>query len=187
MISSNDLRRGVVIDIDGVLYNVLEYQHVKPGKGPAFVRTKLREVHSGKIIDRTWRTNEKVRDVRLERRQFEFLYRTEEGFVLMDPLTFEQLVLDDSVIGNAALYLIENSVLDVLFNGSEPISVEPQTFVDLVIVSTDPGLKGDTASGGSKPATLETGLTVQVPLFLREGEKIRVDTRTDTYIERVKT
>lgn len=187
MIWTTDLRKGVVIEVDGVLFLVLEYQHVKPGKGPAFIRTRLRELQSGKVLDRSWRSGEKVKDVRLERRAFEMLYRTEEGLVVMDPDTFEQIILDDRVVGDTALYLVDNCRLEVLFNGSEPISIEPPTFVDLLIVETDPGLKGDTASGGSKPATLETGLVVQVPLFLKEGERIRVDTRTDTYIERVKS
>jgi len=186
MTTSNDLRRGVVIEVDGVLYTVVEFQHVKPGKGPAFVRTRLKEVHTGKVVDRTWRAGEKVKDVRIERRSLELLYRTEDGFIFMDPEDFEQIVLDESVVGEAADYLVDNTRVDVLFNGSEPISVEPPTFVDLLIVSTDPGLKGDTASGGSKPATLETGLVLQVPLFVREGEKVRVDTRTGAYIERVK-
>lgn len=187
MIYTTDLRKGVVIEVDGSLYLVLEYQHVKPGKGPAFIRTRLRELQSGKLLDRSWRSGEKVKDVRLERRVFEMLYRTEEGLVVMDPESFEQIILDERVVGGASRYLVDNCRLEVLFNGSEPISIEPPTFVDLLIVETDPGLKGDTASGGSKPATLETGLVVQVPLFLKEGEKIRVDTRTDTYIERVKS
>ena len=172
MIYTTELRKGVVIEVDGVLLLVLEYQHVKPGKGPAFIRTRLRELQSGKVLDRSWRSGEKVKDVRLERRQFEMLYRTEEGLVVMDPETFEQIILDDRVVGNASLYLVDNCRLEVLFNGSEPISIEPPTFVDLLIIETDPGLKGDTASGGSKPATLETGLVVQVPLFLKEGEKV---------------
>ncbi len=187
MIYTTDLRKGVVIEVDGSLYLVLEYQHVKPGKGPAFIRTRLRELQSGKVLDRSWRSGEKVKDVRLERRVFEMLYRTEEGLVVMDPESFEQIILDERVVGDTSLYLVDNCRLEVLFNGSEPISIEPPTFVDLLIVETDPGLKGDTASGGSKPATLETGLVVQVPLFLKEGEKIRVDTRTNTYIERVKS
>lgn len=186
MITSNDLRRGVVIEVDGTLYQVLEFQHVKPGKGPAFVRTKLREIPSGKVLDRTWRAGEKVRDVRLERRSFEMLYRSDDGIVVMDPASFEQMTLSSEVVGDALKYLVDNTSLEVLFNGSEPIMVEPPTFVDLLVVRTDPGLKGDTASGGSKPATLETGLVVQVPLFIREGERIRIDTRTDGYIERVK-
>lgn len=187
MITSNDLRRGVVIEVDGVLFEVVEFQHVKPGKGPAFVRSKLKDVYSGKVIDRTWRAGEKVKDVRLERRSFELLYGTEDGLVVMDPVSFEQITLESRVVGGASRYLVENSTLDVLFNGLEPILVEPPNFVELLIVTTDPGLKGDTASGGSKPATLETGLVVQVPLFIREGERIRIDTRTDTYIERVKS
>jgi elongation factor P len=187
MITTNDLRRGTVIEAEGVLYQVVEFQHVKPGKGPAFVRTKLREIHTGKVLDRTWRAGEKVKDVRLERRVFDLLYRTEDGFVLMDPDSFEQVVLDSSVVGDAEKYLVDNTRLDVLFNGSEPIIVEPPTFVELAIVTTDPGMKGDTASGGSKPATLETGLVIQVPLFVREGDKVRIDSRTDTYIERVKS
>lgn len=186
MIAANDLRRGVVFELDGSLYQVLEFQHVKPGKGPAFVRTRIREIRTGKTVDRSWRSEERVRDVRLERRTYEMLYRSEDGIVVMDPGSYEQLTLEAATVGDAEKYLVENTRMEVLFNGSEPILVEPPNFVDLVVVSTDPGLRGDTASGGSKPATLETGLVVQVPLFIREGEKLKIDTRTDTYIERVK-
>lgn len=184
MISSNDFRKGMVIEVNGALFIIIEFQHVNPGKGAAFVRSRLKDVKTGKVVDRTWRAGEKVRDVRLERKVMDFLYRTEDQFVLMDKESFEQIMMDKSMVGDTALYLVENSNVEVLFRGDTPIMVEPPIFVELSVKSTDPGLKGDTATGGSKPATLETGLVIQVPLFIREGEKLKIDTRTNSYIER---
>ncbi|MBN1435373.1 elongation factor P [Candidatus Fermentibacterales bacterium] len=185
MITTNDFRKGMIIEMeDGSLWQVLEFQHVKPGKGGAFVRSKLKEILSGKVVDRTWRAGEKVQDVRIERRALEFLYRSDDQFCLMDPVSFEQVFLGLDLVGRAVDYMIENTSVDVLFHGSTPIIVEPPMFVELRVRRTDPGLRGDTASGGSKPAEMETGLVVQVPLFIREGDLIRIDTRTDAYIER---
>lgn len=185
MTTSNEFRRGMVIDNDGILCQVVEHQHVNPGKGAAFVRSRLKELLSGKVIDKTWRAGEKVTEVRVEHRVWEYLYRDDTAFVVMDPETYEQINLDQDLVGDASFYIIENCRIKIAFVEGKPILVEPPDTIELTISSTDPGLRGDTASGGSKPATLETGLVVQVPLFIQEGETIRVDTRTNSYLERV--
>lgn len=185
MATSNDLRKGMVLDIDGTLFSVVEFLHVKPGKGAAFVRSKIRDVLTGRVLDKTWRAGERVEEVRLERRVYQLLYHSDDEHVVMDPRSFEQISLTRALVGDAAKYLTDNCEVELLFVGETPIVVESPSFVNLAIVETDPGLRGDTASGGTKPAVLETGLVVQVPLFVKEGETIRVDTRTDTYLERV--
>ena len=185
MPTSNDFRRGMVIDVEGVLCQIVEFQHVKPGKGAAFVRSRLKELLSGKVIDKTWRAGEKVTEVRVEHRTWELLYKTDHAFVVMNPDTFEQIHLDNDLVGDAANYLIENCQIKIAFVDDRPIMVEPPDTIELRVVETDPGLKGDTASGGSKPAVLETGLKVQVPLFIQENDVIKVDTRNDSYLERV--
>lgn len=186
MATSNDFRRGMVLDIDGRYYQITEFQHVNPGKGAAFVRSKMKDVIHGRVIERTWRAGEKVTEVRLERRVYQLLYHTDDSYTVMDPGTYEQIDLSVELVGNAAGFLTDNSQVDVLFVGEKPIMVEAPNFVELLITKSDPGLKGDTATGGTKPATLETGVVVQVPLFVKEGEKIRIDTRTGQYMERVK-
>ncbi len=186
MASTNDFRRGMVLDIDGRYYSILEFQHVNPGKGAAFVRSKLKDVLQGKVLEKTWRAGEKVQDIRLERRVFQLLYHTDDMYTVMDPDSFEQIDLSTELIGDAVNYLTDGSDVDVLFVGDKPIMVEPPNFVELLITKSDPGLKGDTATGGTKPATLETGFVVQVPLFVKEGERIRIDTRTGEYMERAK-
>lgn len=186
MASTNDFRRGMVLDIDGRYYSILEFQHVNPGKGAAFVRSKLKDVLQGKVLEKTWRAGEKVQEIRLERRVFQLLYHTDDMYTVMDPDTFEQIDLSMELIGDAVNYLTDGSDVDVLFVGDKPIIVEPPNFVELLITKSDPGLKGDTATGGTKPATLETGVVVQVPLFVKEGERIRIDTRTGEYMERAK-
>ncbi|PIE52746.1 elongation factor P [Candidatus Fermentibacteria bacterium] len=186
MATSNDFRRGMVLDIDGKYFSIQEFQHVNPGKGAAFVRSKLKDVVSGKVIEKTWRAGEKVTEIRLERRVYQLLYHTDESFTVMDPATYEQIDLSADLVGDAASYLTDNCDIGVLFVGDNPIIVEPPNFVDLLITKSDPGLKGDTATGGTKPAILETGLVVQVPLFVKEGERIRIDTRTGEYMERSK-
>ncbi|MCK5064598.1 MAG: elongation factor P [Candidatus Fermentibacteraceae bacterium] len=184
MATSNDFRRGMVIDIDSILYQIVNFQHVKPGKGPAFVRSKLKGVLSGKVLDRTWRAGEKVTEVRVEHRIWELLYITDLAYVVMNPDTYEQENLDLDLVGDAAKYLIENSEVKIAFVDNIPIIVEPPDTVVLKVTNTDPGLRGDTASGGSKPAILQTGLQIQVPLFIQEGDVIKIDTRNDSYIER---
>ncbi len=186
MATSNDFRRGMVLEIDGRYYSILEFQHVNPGKGAAFVRSKLKDVLHGKVLEKTWRAGEKVNEIRLERRVFQLLYHTDEMYTVMDPSTYEQIDLSAELVGDAASYLIDNSDIDVLFVENKPIMVEPPNFVELLITQSDPGIKGDTSTGGTKPATLETGVVVQVPLFVKEGERIRVDTRTGEYMERAK-
>lgn len=185
MPTSNDFRRGMVIDVDGTLCQIVEFQHVKPGKGAAFVRSKLKELLSGKVLDRTWRAGEKVTEVRVEHRVWELLYRTDLAWVVMNPDTYEQIHLDNDMVGDAASYLTDNCQVKIAFVDDRPIMVEPPDTVELEVIKTDPGLRGDTASGGSKPAVLETGLKVQVPLFIQEKDVVRVDTRNDSYLERV--
>jgi len=186
MATSNDFRRGMVLDIDGKYYQITEFQHVNPGKGAAFVRSKMKDVIHGKVIERTWRAGEKVTEVRLERRVYQLLYHTDDSYTVMDPGTYDQIDLSGELVGSAADFLTDNCQVDVLSVGDKPIMVEAPNSVELLITKSDPGLKGDTATGGTKPATLETGVVVQVPLFVKEGEKIRVDTRTGQYMERVK-
>ena len=186
MATSNDFRRGMVLDIDGKYYQITEFQHVNPGKGAAFVRSKMKDVILGKVIEKTWRAGEKVKEIRLERRSYQLLYHTDDSYTVMDPETYEQIDLSEGLVGDAAHFLTDNCLVDVLSVGDKPIMVEAPNFVELLITKSDPGLKGDTATGGTKPATLETGVVVQVPLFVREREKIRVDTRTGQYMERAK-
>lgn len=186
MISTTEFRNGLVIKLDNELYSMVEFQHVKPGKGGAFVRTRLKNVMTGRVIERTFRSGEKVEDVRLERKAVQYLYAGEGEYLFMDTTTYDQFSAPESIVGDAAKLMKEGTEVEVMFNGSEPIGVELPIFVELEVESTEPGFKGDTATGGSKPATLETGAVVQVPLFLEEGEIVKVDTRTGAYVERVK-
>ena len=186
MVSTSEFRNGLVLNFDGVLYTIVEFQHVKPGKGVAFVRTRLKNVKTGRVIDRTFRSGDKVEDVRLERKTVQYLYKDEVAFVFMDSSTYDQIAASEEVVGEAAKYMKEGMNVEILFHGSDPIGVDPPIFVELQIMKTEPGVKGDTASGGSKPAILETGATIQVPLFIEEGEIVKVDTRSGSYIERVK-
>jgi len=183
--TSNDFRKGMIIEVDDDLFEIVDFLHVKPGKGAAFVRSKLKGVFSGKVLERTWRAGEKGQEVRLERRTYELLYTTPGEYTVMDPETYRQITLSEELVGDTAKYLTDNCEVILVFRGETPVMVEPPTFVELAVTETEPGLKGDTAAGGSKPATLETGLIVQVPLFIKEGDSVRVDTRTDSYIERV--
>ena len=186
MASTSEFRNGMVIQIEGELFTIVEFQHVKPGKGGAFVRTRLKNVKTGRVIDRTYRSGEKVDDVRLEKKPVQFLYVGDNEFVFMDMASYEQISASDKVIGETARFLKEGMEVEILFHGKEPIGVELPIFVELKITKADPGVKGDTASGGSKPVTLETGAVIQVPLFLEEGEVVKVDTRSGEYVERVK-
>jgi len=180
-----DFRNGMTIQMDGDLYTITYFQHVKPGKGGAFVRTKLKNVLSGAVIEKTFRSGERVQDVRLERRPVQYSYTDGQLYYFMDQETFEMIPLAEDVIGkDQLLYLKENMQCEGLVHGDKVISVELPQFVELEISETDPGLRGDTAQGGTKPAKLETGAVVQVPLFIEEGDVIRVDRREDKYIER---
>jgi elongation factor P len=185
MISTNQFRNGAAIRVDGKRFTILYFQHVKPGKGGAFVRTRLRNLDTGAVIEKTFRAGEKVESVRTESRPMQFLYRDGDLFYFMDSETYEQNAVPADTLGEAVGYVVPNGEVKVLSADGEVVSIEPPAHVDLEVTETDPGLKGDTATGGSKPATLETGLVVQVPLFVNVGEKVRVDTRTNEYLTRV--
>ena len=174
----------MVLRIDGKLYWMAEFEHHKPGKGAAVVRTKLKNVKTGAVTDKTYRSGDKVDDVRLERRKMQFLYKG-DFFTFMDNESYEQFELNEDTVGDVMKYLKENEVCDVLIAEGLAIGVELPIFVQLLVTETDPGVRGDTASGGSKPALLETGASVQVPLFVEKGSTLKIDTRTNTYVERV--
>ena len=182
-VSTAEFRKGLKIELDGQPYNIVEFQHVKPGKGGAFVRTKLKHLRLGRVVDRTFRAGEKVGLVDYEQRAMQFLYK-DDNFHFMNLDTYEQIALGPDVVGEAADWLKETMEVEVFVINGVPGGVEVPNFVELAVVKTDPGIRGDTASGGSKPATLETGAVVQVPLFINEGEILRIDTRTGAYIER---
>lgn len=185
MASTADFRNGMTLRMDGTLYTITYFQHVKPGKGGAFVRTKLKGVLSGAVIEKTFRSGEKIGEVRLERRPVQYSYTDGQLYYFMDMQTFEMIPLSGEVIGDDQLrYLKENMECEGLVDEDRIISVELPLFVTLEVAETDPGLRGDTAQGGTKPAKLETGAVIQVPLFLEEGDKVRVDRREDKYIER---
>lgn len=184
-VSTNNLKNGMAINYDGKVWVVVEFQHVKPGKGGAFVRTKLKEIKSGRVVDITFRAGEKLDDVRMENKNLQYLYSDGESYHFMDTDTYEQFELGRDFVGDAAKWLKENDTATVLIAGDEMMGVEPPMFVELEVTETDPGFKGDTVQGGTKPATLETGAVVQVPMFLNTGDKIRVDTRDGRYVTRV--
>lgn len=187
MATTADFRNGMTIDLDGTLFNILFFQHHKPGKGNTVVRTKLRNVLTGAVLEKTFRAGERIEEVRLERRPMTYSYADGHHYHFMDVQSFDDVALSAEVIGEEQLrYLLEGMEVTGLLHGDDVISVELPFFVELTVVETDPGVRGDTATGGTKPAKLETGAVVQVPLFLNEGEKIRVDRREDKYIERVK-
>jgi elongation factor P len=185
VISTNQFKNGTHIEVDGTIYRILEFQHVKPGKGGAFVRTKLRRIEDGSVIDKTFRAGEKFRPVRTESKKMQFLYESGDAVVFMDSRTYDQIELDASVAAEAMKWVRPNDEVDVLFVDENPTDVQVPSAIDMAVTRTEPGLKGDTASGGgTKPATLETGVEVQVPLFIEEGEVIRVDTRSGEYVSR---
>ncbi|MBI2760103.1 MAG: elongation factor P [Chloroflexi bacterium] len=184
MISTGDLRKGITIELDGVLYSVLEYQHIKVGRGSAQIRLRLRDVRAGHTIERTFQAGEKFSRARLERHPMQFLYSDGEFYNFMNTETYDQMQLSPDQVGDAANYLVENGGCDVLTYQDAPIGVELPTSVVLSVTRTDPGFKGDTATGGNKPATMETGLVVNVPLFVNEGDRLTIDTRTGEYLGR---
>jgi elongation factor P len=185
MATSNDLKNGMVLNIDGQLWAVVEFQHVKPGKGPAFVRTKLKNVLSGKVVDKTFNAGVKVETASVDKREMQFLYNDGEGFVFMDLTDYEQITLSPAVVGDAADFMLENQNAIVALNEGEALYVELPASVVLEITFTEPGLQGDRSTGGTKPATLETGRVIQVPLFVEQGTKVKVDTRTGDYLGRL--
>ncbi|HEX9756723.1 MAG TPA: elongation factor P [Nitrospiria bacterium] len=182
----NAIRNGVKIEIDGEPFIVVDFQHVKPGKGSAFVRTKLKSLKTGNVIDRTYRPGEKLDEPQLEEKDMQFLYSGDQQYWFMDNVTFEQIFLSENQLGESKDFLKENMNIKILFHNNQPLTIDLPIFVELKIVQTDPGIRGDTATGGSKPAVLETGATVKIPLYLEEGEMIKIDTRTRSYVERVK-
>lgn len=186
-ISTSDFRNGLVLNMDGELYSITEFQHVKPGKGPAFVRTKLKGILNGKNIDKTWRSGENTEAVRVENRDYQFLYQDGPLYYFMNNDTYEQIPVNSDQVERKK-FLIEGQICNVLFNADDEqvLFAEPPDQLVLTVSQTDPGLKGDTAQGGSKPATLASGAVINVPLFINEGEEIKVDTRTGTYLERAK-
>lgn len=184
MATTNDLKNGMTLDIDGQLWNVVEFQHVKPGKGPAFVRTKLKSVMTGKVVDKTFNAGVKVEIAILEKREMQYLYRDGEGFVFMDTKTYDQMTLSPEVVGDAVKYLLENAEAIVAIHEGNPLYVELPASVALRITYTEPGIQGDRSSGGTKPATVETGIEIQVPLFIKNEEVVLVDTRDGSYLGR---
>jgi elongation factor P len=182
--TTNDLKNGMVLDLDGQLWAVVQFQHVKPGKGGAFVRTTLKNVLSGKVVDRTFNAGTKVETATVDKRGMSYLYREGDEFVFMDSDTYEQVHVPAETVGDGAGYLLENTDAVVAVHEGTPLYVELPTSVELVIAQTDPGLQGDRSTGGTKPATLETGATIQVPLFVTTGEKVKVDTRDGRYLGR---
>jgi elongation factor P len=183
-VSTAEFRKGLRIQVDGAPYTIVDFQHVKPGKGGAFVRTKLKHMRLGRVIDNTFRAGEKVALVDFQEKRMQYLYRDDQ-YHFMDLETYDQTALSPDQVGDAQDFLKENTEVEILFIDGSPASVELPNFIELRITRTDPGIRGDTASGGSKPATLETGAVVQVPLFLNEGDVVKVDTRTGAYLSRV--
>ncbi|MCB7319488.1 elongation factor P [Lacrimispora sp. 210928-DFI.3.58] len=185
MISAGDFRNGVTLEIDGQVVQILEFQHVKPGKGAAFVRTKLKNVINGGVVERTFRPTEKFPQARIDRVDMQYLYADGDLYNFMNTENYEQLALNQDIIGDALKFVKENEICKVCSYNGNVFSVEPPLFVELEITDTEPGFKGDTATGASKPATVETGATVSVPLFVEIGDKIKIDTRTGEYLSRV--
>lgn len=186
MVSTAEFRKGLKIEIEGKPFMIVDFQHVKPGKGGAFVRTKLKNMINGRVIDQTFRSGEKVDKPDLEEKEMQYLYREGDTFVFMDNTTYDQVYLSKEQLGEQSQFLQENITIKLLYFNQEPLGLELPNFVELTVTATEPGFKGDTATGGNKPATVETGAVIQVPLFISEGDRIRVDTRTGSYMERAK-
>jgi elongation factor P len=185
-VSTSEFKKGLKIQFDGEPYSIVDFQHVKPGKGGAFVRTKLKHMKLGRVIDNTFRAGEKVELVDFDEKRMQYLYK-DDRYHFMDLDTYDQISLSPEEVGEAREFLRENTEVEILFIDQSPVSVELPNFIELQIAKTDPGIRGDTASGGSKPATLETGAVIQVPLFLNEGDVVKVDTRSGEYLGRVAT
>ena len=185
MISAGDFKNGVTVEIDGNIYQILEFQHVKPGKGAAFVRTKLKNIISGGVVEKTFRPTEKFPKAHIDRKDMQYLYRDGDLFNFMDVETYDQIALNEDVVGDSLKFVKENEVVKICSHNGNVFSVEPPLFVELAITETEPGFKGDTATGATKPATVETGATVMVPLFVNEGDVLKIDTRTGEYLSRV--
>jgi len=185
MADTSDIRNGLIMNMDGQYWSVQEFLHVKPGKGGAFVRTKIKNLQTGQAKDLTFRSGEKITEVRVVRQPFQFLYRQGDVYHMMDRTSYEQIELSGPLVEDASDYLIENMEIEILMDGDKPLTLELPNFVEMTVKDADPGIRGDTAQGGSKSATLESGLVVQVPLFIEVGDRVRVDTRTGKYVTRV--
>ena len=185
MISAGDFKNGVTVEIDGNLYQILEFQHVKPGKGAAFVRTKLKNIISGGVVEKTFRPTEKFPKAHIDRKDMQYLYRDGDLFNFMDVETYDQIALNEDVVGDSLKFVKENEVVKICSHNGNVFSVEPPLFVELAITETEPGFKGDTAQGATKPATVETGAIVMVPLFVEQGDVLKIDTRSGEYLSRV--
>ncbi len=185
MADTSDIRNGLIMNIEGDYWSIQEFLHVKPGKGGAFVRTKIKNLLTGQVKDLTFRSGEKINEVRVVRQPFQFLYASGGLYHMMDRTSYEQIELPESLLEEAKDFLKETMNLDILMDGDKPLTVELPNFVEMAVTKSEPGFRGDTARGGSKPATLESGLVVQVPLFINEGDVVRVDTRTGEYVTRV--
>ena len=185
MISAGDCRNGITIEFEGNGYQIIEFQHVKPGKGAAFVRTKLKNIKSGGVVEKTFRPTEKCPQARIDRRDMQYLYNDGDLYTFMDTETYDQISLNKDAIGDALKFVKENEICKICSHNGSVFAVEPPLFVELAITETEPGFKGDTATGASKPATVETGAQVNVPLFVNEGDVIKIDTRTGEYLSRV--
>jgi elongation factor P len=183
--TTNDIKNGSVLNLDGQLWNVIEFQHVKPGKGGAFVRTKMKSIMSGKVVDRTFNAGTKIDFATVDRRDFQYLYKDGDGFVFMDTTDYDQVTVPAAIVGDAANFMLENQTVTIATHDGEPLYVELPTSVVLEVTYTEPGLQGDRSSAGTKPATLETGYEIQVPLFLEQGTRVKVDTRDGSYLGRV--
>jgi elongation factor P len=184
-IDTSDFRNGLKIELDGEPFVMTYFQHVKPGKGGAFVRTKLKNLRTGRVLDKTFNSGKKVEEADIDERRMQYLYQDSTGLVFMDSQSYDQMSISIEQIGDAKLFLQENTEIEVILYKGEPINIELPAFIEVAIAQTDPGVKGDTASGATKPATIETGAVIQVPLFIKEGERVRVDTRSAEYVERV--
>ena len=185
MISAGDFRNGVTIELEGNIYQIIEFQHVKPGKGAAFVRTKLKNIKSGGVVEKTFRPTEKCPQARIDRKEMQYLYDDGDLYNFMDTETFEQIALNRDAVGDAMKFVKENEMVKMLSHNGNIFAVEPPLFVELEVTETEPGVKGDTATGATKPSTVETGATVYVPLFVNQGDVIKIDTRTGEYLSRV--
>ncbi|MBJ7279523.1 MAG: elongation factor P [Candidatus Nanopelagicales bacterium] len=184
MASTNELKNGMVLNIDGQLWNIIDFQHVKPGKGGAFVRTKLKNVMSGKVVDRTFNAGVKIETAQVDKRDMQYLYKDGEDWVFMDTTNYDQITISNTTVGEASNYMLENQELMVAMYEGNPLYIEMPANVELTIEYTEPGLQGDRSNAGSKSARLETGFEIQVPLFINQGEKVRVDTRDGSYLGR---
>ena len=185
MISVNDLKNGLTLELDNGLWSVVEFLHVKPGKGAAFVRTKIKNIITGQVLERTFNPTEKVEEAKIERKEMQYLYNEDSIYYFMDMESFEQIPLNYDQVQEAMKYVIENMMVTIQFYKGKAFSVLPPMFVELNITDCEPGIQGDTSKAGNKPATLETGLVIQVPLFVNNGDRVRIDTRTGSYMERI--